>query len=489
MNRDIFNVLVWASIAQVAGFGKAVLITYFFGVGPLLDGYYLAQTIPAMLAGIVIGVFQTGFTPLYSAHLVRGAHDDAAALLGSSLTLAAGVCVAVSVVVSALAPMLITALVGGASGAAMVPGITALRALAFLLLLNALVDCLGLALNAHHRYGAAAAAPIVNAAVASAILLAVPQWGLLNLIVGTLVGALCQLAVVLAAAHRASIRVVWGRHTELRLALRSGVAILPGLGFSNLALLVPSAFAARIGDGAVAALAIANRLHGALTQVLAIALSTVLLPHFARAIARGDGARVAADLRNGFPAVAALGAVAAIWVAVAGPGVVALIFERGAFDATATLAVARAWLWLTAGLIPTVWGIALAKALQALQLGVLLSRISGLALLVLLGICAVGVAQRELAVIAAAIGLSALVAASACASAAGPYLASETSRERRLPSGTLVTLMVFALSYGLSIVAPETLSRPFVIAVTAALVCVAVAIALKSRWVQGVRAK
>jgi putative peptidoglycan lipid II flippase len=450
VNRDILQVLVLSLLVQLASFAKAILITYYFGVGALLDGYYLAQAIPAMCAGVLVGFFQTGFAPLYSAHLARKEDDKAASLLGGALTLAASIGLGVSIAISVLAPTLVSALVGAQGTAITAPAVTALRALAFLLLLNAVVDCVGLALNAHHRYVATTAAPIVNALSATAILAAAPDWGLTNLIAGTLAGLLLQLIVVLGAAHRAGIRLAGARYDQVAETIRTGAAILPGVAFSNLALLLPSTFAARIGEGAVSAFSIASRLHGALTQVLAIALSTVLLPHFAHAIASDESRRVVDWLRIAFPTICALGIVLVLWVGLAGPGAVALIFERGSFDAAATTSVASVWLWLTVGLFPSVWGIALAKVLQAMQLGGLLSWIAALSIASLFGFSYIGVALDSLNVVAYAVALAASASAVAFASIAGSRLTHAGAPPTAVPTGLPVFVAATAIAMAIS---------------------------------------
>ncbi len=482
VNRDILLVLVLSSLAQLAGFGKAVLITYYFGIGTLLDGYYLAQALPAMLAGVFVGFFQTGFVPIYSAHLARGEQEDAQALLGSALALMAVVGAAVSGALSLLAPAFVVALAGGSQAAITDPAVTALRALAFLLLLNALVDCLGLALNSHRRFAAAAAAPIVNAFVSSAILAAAPQWGLTNLIAGTLIGVLFQLVVVLTAAHRAGIRLRRGRLSQATRILRGGGTMLPGLLMSNVAVFVPPAFAARIGDGAVTALSIAGRIHGALTQVFAMALSTVLLAHFAQAVARNETAEIVASLRNSFPAVRLLGIIIVLWVGLAGGGVVGLAFERGAFDSAATAAVATAWLCMAVGIVPIVWGIALAKVLQAMQLGGVLSRVSALSLLVLTSACALGVRLNSLPIIAYASVLAYAATAVALAGAVNGRLAPDGRKGERLPSGFATFLALSLLGPSLAQAAPAFASTSTTVFITLAALMAVLGAAWRHVW-------
>lgn len=388
MTRDIARVLVLSALSQVAAFGKSILIAYYFGIGAELDGYYLAQAIPAVLAGIVAGILQTGLLTIYAGQVARGEFDAAAGLLTRMLVVLSIVGVAVSIVISLAAPFLVSSIAPEASASVQAAAVSSLRVLAFLLLLNAVVDCLSLALNAHGSFAIAALAPTINALVASALLVALPEWGLGNLIWGTLIGLTAQLALVAFEFHRRRIRLAWGVAVNLRPALLSGAAIVPGLVFANLSGLVPQIIAARLGDGAIATFSIAMRLHGAITQVLAIALSTVLLPHFALAVGRGDYMSIAGQLRKGFPIVALLAVALLMWVGLVGDLFVAVAFERGAFDRTASIAVASVWFWLTVGLLPTVWGLVLAKVLQALQLGSTISAIAlfGLSLTIGLGL-------------------------------------------------------------------------------------------------------
>lgn len=486
MNRDILLVLLLSGLAQLAGFGKAVLITYYFGIGALLDGYYLAQAIPAMLAGVVVGFFQTGFMPIYSAHVARSEREAAREMLGSALRFAAILGLSISVLISVTAPTLVAALVGSDEAGIGKPAVVALQALAFLLMLNALVDCLGLALNAHRRFAVAAAAPAVNALVSSAILAAAPEWGLANLIAGTLIGVLLQLVVVVIAVYRAGIQVARGRSSQVHQILSGGSAMLPGLLLSNVATFVPQAFAVRLGEGAVTALSLAGRLHGALTQVFAIALSTVLLSHFAQALARQETARVAASLREGFPTVRALGIIVALWVAMAGSGFVALIFERGAFDSAATAAVAAAWLCMAVGLVPIVWGIALAKVLQAMQLGAVLSRISALALAVLTAACAIGVALESLPVIAYGTVLSYAATAVALAAAVNGRLSLSVRSADRLPSGFGIFVILSLAGLAVFHSASAFASTAATVLVTIAALGLAIGVALRYLRKRGV---
>jgi putative peptidoglycan lipid II flippase len=426
MKHHVLHVAVLNGLAQAAGFGKAVLIAYYFGVGAILDGYYLAQAFPTALIGIAAGCIQTGFLPAYAACISGGDHGRGARLLGRALLLAACVGLAVSTLMSLAAPQIIGLLgTGSNTSEGVVHAVTALRLLAFILLLNMLADCLSLALNAHGKFVLAATAPIANVAVASLVLLLAPTWGLHNLIVGTLAGVSIQLLITIVGSRLAGIRPSFARVPGEHLRFEGGASILPGQLFFHLSSLVPVAFAIRLGEGSVTVLAFAMRLNGAVTQVAVIAVSTVLLPYFANALAAGRPDIVLNGLRASALPIALLGLVVTAWVVFAGPAFIAIAFERGAFDAQSTALVATAWVWLAIGLAPLLWGTALAKALQAKQLGSTLSAIAFMSLVTQIVVCSVAWTLDSIDLLAFAISTASLVAAIGCTAAVRRHFATD----------------------------------------------------------------
>ena len=166
-----------------------------------------------------------------------------------------------------------------------------------------------------------------------------------------------QLLLVGYEARRRRIKLAWRVPVNLRPTFLAGAAIIPGVLFAHLSILVPQIVAARLGDGAIASFSIAMRLHGATTQVLAVVLSSVVLPGFAHAAGRGEFSKIAAQLKRSFPVVALISISMLLWVGLVGESRSSLAFERGAFDRSATSSVSSVWFWLTLGLLPTIWGV------------------------------------------------------------------------------------------------------------------------------------
>lgn len=371
MQSTLIRVALLTAFAQSVGFLKTLLVAYYFGVGAELDGYYLALVVPALLAGVVGGALQTGFFPVHARLRAGGRIEEARNLQSALLWLLLLIGLAVSSIVAAAADGITVLVAEGASDRVISATSLSLKVVAFAFVLNALADYLGFVLAAYSRFALAAVAPALNALTGGLFLYAWPQLGLYNLVWGTLLGILVQLVLLIFGLRKADVQIVapWrlsaGWAARIGETAKLGAWILPGVFFSNVSVALPQVMAAEFGEGAVSAFGYANRLHGAMVQVLVMSLSTVLLARFSEQIASGNEKELAKNLGRGFPLVLGIGLLVPIWVWGAGPDVLRLLFEHGQFDEVAVNQVQGLWFWLALGFFPMVWGIILAKVFQA----------------------------------------------------------------------------------------------------------------------------
>ncbi len=358
-------------VAQLAAFFKLWLVARYFGVGTELDGYNLAFVVPSLVAGVFSAVLQTGLFPVYAELRVRrgeaGVSGFERGLFWALLLIGLFASVAVLAFADGIASVL------ARDGTPALRGATAfvLRFAAFAIALNAVGDYLGYVLALRGRFIVAAAAPIANAGVGALLLLAWPEGGLANLALGTLLGILVQIVIVLRGAMITGFSPVgslptWRSiHPELAQMLRLGAWILPGTFFSNLSNALPPVFLVSYGEGAVSAFGYAYRFHQTAVQLVVMAVSPVLLSRFSDLVARGQWDTLDRLQRKAFWLSAAIGVVGVLSVVLVGEPLLAWLFGQGRFDASAAERVARNWAWLTVGLAASLYGNVLAKRLQA----------------------------------------------------------------------------------------------------------------------------
>jgi putative peptidoglycan lipid II flippase len=150
-------------------------------------------------------------------------------------------------------------------------------------------------------------------------------------------------------------------HPGVKEALRRMGPVVLGLGIYLVDVVLARRFLSELGTGAQTYFGFALRLCDFPQGIFVMAIQTAALPSLAALAARGDHSELEATYAFGvrltlFVAITAT----ALFVALAEP-IVALLFERGAFDATATHETARALIAQGLG----IWMVAIVRQLLA----------------------------------------------------------------------------------------------------------------------------
>ena len=168
----------------------------------------------------------------------------------------------------------------------------------------------------------------------------------------TLAGVL-QFAMLMAACDRAGFapRLPWPQLTpRSKTMLKRMVPGSIGAGGVQVNLVVDIVIASFLPTGAISFLYYADRLNQLPLGVVGVVVSTALLPMLSRDLARGDGAAANEKLNRAIEVVWLLTIPAACALAALATPIVAVLFERGAFDAAATQKTAAALAAYAAGL-------------------------------------------------------------------------------------------------------------------------------------------
>jgi putative peptidoglycan lipid II flippase len=355
LKRIALIVAVATALSKVAGLFRQQVIAAAFGVGAAYDAYNYAYVLPGFLL-ILLGGINGPFHSAMVSVLARRPRQEGAHVLASINTLVgAGLLVVTVVLVVAADPL--TTLVG--------PGLDAqrhdiavlqLRWMAPMALFAGLIGLGFGALNAADEFWLPAVSPLLSSlAVIVGIgllwwhlgaAIALPSSAVLGGIVlagTTTLGAVLQWLIQLPALAKQGLqqfRLVWDwRHPGVREVLKvMGPATLAS-GMLQINVFVDLFFASGI-VGAAAGLGYANLLVQTPLGLLSNALLVPLLPVYSRLTAPADRPQLIARIRQGLMlSNASMMPLGALFVGLAGP-IVALIYERGAFDHRAAVMVA-----------------------------------------------------------------------------------------------------------------------------------------------------
>jgi putative peptidoglycan lipid II flippase len=360
-------------VSNLIGLVQRILVSRAFGTGQDLDAFYAALRIPDLLFNLVAGgALASAFLPSFAGRLTQGDRPGAWRLASSMLTLVTAIVAGLAVVAGWLAPWVVRYVL--APGFDPQQSALAANLLRTLLVTAVIFGASGLVmsvLQAHQHFLLPALAPSLYGVgwILGAVVFA-PRWGIHGLAIGVIVGACLHLAVQLPGlrGRGGSLRPRWALDDPaVRTVLRLMGPRLIGVGVVQVNFFVNTILASGQPEGSLAALALAFAVMIVPQAAIAQALAIAALPTFSAQAAEGRWDDLRRSIAETLRGVVFLSLPASLGLISLRRPIVALLFERGAFDSRSTDLVAWALLWYAAGLVGHALVEVLSRAFYALQ--------------------------------------------------------------------------------------------------------------------------
>jgi len=346
-------------LSRILGLVRDVLIANFFGSGLSADAFFVAFRIPNLLRRLFAeGSFSVAFIPVFTEYLQKKSRQQAIELAQVVLTVMILILTLVTILGIIFSPLIVRIIAPGFAGAGDKFTLTVLLTrimFPYIFLVSLLALFMGI-LNSIKHFAAPALAPVfLNLGMIAALLFLAPwmKTPTVGLAIGVLVGGAIQLAVQIPFLLNRGIHLglKWQpSHPALK---RIGALMLPtilGSAIYQINQLIGTLLATLLREGSVSYLYYADRLVQFPLGVFAIAISTAVLPSLSREAAQGDTEGLRETLSHALRLTMFITIPAMIGLIVLREPIIRLLFERGAFDATATLMTARALLYYSIGL-------------------------------------------------------------------------------------------------------------------------------------------
>ncbi len=358
-------------IAKVTALFREVVTARQFGATAGMDAYLVAYAIPSVLFYLFTGALATVVVPVYSEYAAAGRQRQAQGLFGTLFWALLALLAAATAAGLVLAPQLVGLLAPGLPAGTRALAVELTRVMFPLLVFSGLGALFTGLLNARDIFGVTALnAPLQNAAVIAAVLIAGGLWGVHGLALGVLAGgaaaALVQVPALLGTGFNFRPGVPLN-HPDLKKILRLVLPVTVGLSISQTYILIDRYLASGLAEGSISALNYANRLIQMPVGLFVTAVGTAVFPSLTRRAAGSDLEGLASGVRRALELVVLVCLPAAAVFAVLPGPLVVLFYQRGAFDERASVMTAAALFFYSFGLLGQAAEFILARGFFALQ--------------------------------------------------------------------------------------------------------------------------
>ncbi len=334
-------------LSRLLGFARIAVITGVFGAGTKADIINLTFSIPNNLRKLLAeGALSSAFVPELSRTLVEERSGSRArALVGKLMSFQLLLVVPLSALSMAAArPLIARVLSEFRNPDDVARAIGLFRYFINYLPLIGISAVLMGVLNAHHRFVVPAVTPILfSIAVIVSIVTLSGAFDIYAVAVGVLSGGLLQILFQLPFFGRLGyrVRLDFGfSDPTFRRVLAVWLPVLATSSVFTVTYQVAIRFASGIGPGSVTSLAIAITFFQLPFGIFSSSVTTVLFPRMSRQAALDDRDGLRESLEYGLRFLGVLLVPSAIFLFIAGRGLVSVAFQRGDFDYATTVRTA-----------------------------------------------------------------------------------------------------------------------------------------------------
>jgi putative peptidoglycan lipid II flippase len=354
-----------ATLASVSlGFLREVVNAHNYGTHFEMDAFLAAAVIPTILFGVFNGALVSALIPVFTEYIAQG-NDEEAWRLGS--TVINSLLVVMTLLAFAgwwLAPSFVPIVARGFSAERMQLAIELTRWLMPSIVATSIAGVVSAMLNAGHRFAATALQGIaVNIVTIATVLLLSGRLHIFALALGTTLGLFAQLLVQLPSLRKRRMYrpVIDLRHPGLAKVWLMLGPIVIGSTAGQTAIFFDRYFASMLPAGYMSGMNYSMKLVGFPQQIFAAAIATVIFPLLATHFASENRGAVRRSLVMGLRMVNFITIPAMCGLIVLRVPIVATLFQRGAFQQSATDLCAGLLPFAAAALVPLAGSIVLTR--------------------------------------------------------------------------------------------------------------------------------
>jgi putative peptidoglycan lipid II flippase len=351
----MFAFIIGQAISLLAG----ILIANKFGTSLEMDAFNASNKWPDILYQLIAGgALASAFVPTFTGLLANGERSKAWKLASSVANIITLILLIVGVLTALFAPWVVKYI--------LVPGFTdpvkfqlTVNMMRIQLIAPIFFGVSGLAmgiLNSHQSFLWPALAPAMYSIgkILGLVILS-PSMGIYGLAIGVVAGALMhglvQIPALLKLTERKYTFTLGLGKPEVREVARLMGPRLLGVAFVQVNFLVNYRLGSGLGDGPLTAIQTGLTLMLIPEIAIAQSIGIAALPTFSAQVAKGKLAEMRASLASLLRGLLLLSVPASIGMMLLRTPLVALIYQRGVFDANSTTLVAWALLFYSAGLV------------------------------------------------------------------------------------------------------------------------------------------
>ena len=353
--KSAFWLMVVTMLAKVLGFGREIVLGYFYGTSAYSDVYITAMNIPLVVFASIGVALSTTFIPLYHEALENGGQKRALKFSNNIMCIV----VILSLILAALgyifAEPLVKLFAISFTGVKLALTIKFVRIMILGLVFIGLSNIMTAYLQIQGNFTIPGMISLPNNIVIIASMILSSTTGHIEILaIGSLIGMAVQFLFQVPFAIKKGYRfnlVIDFKDKYLKKMIWLVLPVFIGVAVNQVNSMVDRSLASGLGDGVITALNNANKLNGFVMGLFIVSIGAVIYPTLAKLSTENNEEKFAESVARSVNCVNLLVLPISVGAMVLAIPVVRVLFQRGAFDARSTSLTSTALVFYSVGMV------------------------------------------------------------------------------------------------------------------------------------------
>lgn len=369
--KSVIVIIMFTLGSKFLGFFREVLIASKFGSGIETDTFFVAMTSTALITGFLSNAISTTFIPVLSEIELREGKEGKVEHANNMINIIFVISILLVTVSWIFAPVIVKLLAKGFQGEQFDLAIQLTRIGLPMILFGGIMGVFTGYLQSEQKFTSTAAVGFpFNFVYIVFLLFLSNKFGIKGLMVAAVIAVASQLIIQIPEARSSGYKydfVFDLKDKYIKKVLLLIVPVLVGVAINDLNTIVDRTLASSLISGSISSLNYANMLNRLILGVFIAAITTVIFPLLSKESNNDNISGMKKIMGYGINLILIITVPAAIGLIVLATPIVEIAFQRGEFDAVATLMTSQALIFYSIGLVAMALNLLITRVYYSLQ--------------------------------------------------------------------------------------------------------------------------
>lgn len=370
MKKTAFIIILITVISKTFGFGRDIVLSYFYGTSSISDAYLIAQTIPIAIFGFVGTGIATGYIPMYSKIVKEKNENEAIKFTNTLVNFVLLISTILIILVFVFTEECVRLFASGFDDNTLKMAIDFTRISVFGIYFAGINYISNSYLQIKGNYVIPALLGFPLNLITILFIIWSSNGNIQLLAIGSVIAVASQVLFSLVSIYKTGYKfdlILKVRDKYFQKLIWISLPVILGVSVNQINMLVDRTIASRLAVGAISALNYANKLNGFVQGIFVVTLVTIMYPIISNMIANNDTLGVKKSVKEVLNSVSILVLPIIIGSMIFSSEIIGFLFGRGAFNSRAIELTSIALFYYSPGMIGIGFREVLVRAFYSMQ--------------------------------------------------------------------------------------------------------------------------